>query len=361
VLWPSTGNYCRGGAYNARLLACPSIAVLPEGMSRERFGWLEKMGSEIHATPGSESNVKEVYDKSFALQRERPEEIVVLNQFEEFGNAVWHYVCTGRAMEESFLEHKTDRTRLAGLFLTQGSAGTLAAGDYLRGRYPGIKICAGEALPCPTLLYNGYGEHRIEGIGDKHVPWIHNLRQMDLVAGIDDEACMRLMRLFNETRGRQFLMEQKVPEACVKRLGLLGISGIANLIGAIKAAKYFEWDEHDMVFTVSTDSMEMYGSRLQGLRRAQGAYSKMKAGRDYDACLMALTTDHMLELSYWDKKRMHNLKYFTWVEQLGKDVVELDRQWDDETYWIEKLSSHIELDRQISEFNAKTGLLDRYG
>lgn len=360
ALWPSTGNYCRGGAYNAYLLACPSVAVLPEGMSRERFTWLKKMGSEIHATPGSESNVKEVYEKSFALKRERPGEIVILNQFEEFGNAVWHYTCTGRAMQEVFLREKREGQRLAGMFLTQGSAGTLAAGDYLREFFPHIKVCAGEAWPCPTLLHSGYGEHRIEGIGDKHVPWIHNLRNMDLVAGIDDEPCMRLIRLFNETKGKEFLRSRGVSEECVQGLGLLGISGIANLIGAIKTAKYFEWSGRDMVLTVATDSMELYRSRLQELRRERGPYTEMQAGRDYDACLMALTTDHVQELGYWDKKRMHNLKYFTWVEQLGKDVEELDRQWYDEGYWMDKYLSHKQWDERITAFNRKTGLLDRY-
>jgi cysteine synthase len=360
ALWPSTGNYCRGGAFNAHLLACPSVAVLPEGMSRERFAWLEKMGSEIHATPGSESNVKEVYDRSFALKRERPDEIVILNQFEEFGNAVWHYTCTGRAMQEVFLREKGDGLRLAGLFLTQGSAGTLAAGDYLRESFPHIKIGAGEAWPCPTLLHNGYGEHRIEGIGDKHVPWIHNLRNMDLVAGIDDEPCMRLIRLFNEAKGKEFLISQGVPEECVRSLALLGISGIANLIGAIKAAKYFEWSGQDLVLTVATDSMELYHSRLEELRRERGAYTEMQAGRDYDACLMAMTTDHVMELGYWDRKRMHNLKYYTWVEQLGKEVEELDRQWYDEGYWRDKYLSHRQWDEQITAFNLQTGLLDRY-
>jgi cysteine synthase len=360
ALWPSTGNYCRGGAFNANLLACPSVAVLPEGMSRERFTWLKKMGSEIHATPGSESNVKEVYDKSFALKREQPDEIVILNQFEEFGNAVWHYTCTGQAMQEVFHRERRESHNLAGLFLTQGSAGTLAAGDFLRESFPRIKVCAGEAWPCPTLLYNGYGEHRIEGIGDKHVPWIHNLKNMDLVAGIDDEPCMRLVRLFNEIKGKEFLISQGISVECVQDLGLLGISGIANLIGAIKTAKYYEWSGRDMILTVATDSMELYGSRLQELRRERGAYTEMQAGRDYDGCLMALTTDHVLELGYWDKKRMHNLKYFTWVEQLGKDVEELNRQWNDEDYWADKYLSHEQWDERITAFNHKTGLLDRY-
>jgi len=202
ALWPSTGNYCRGGAYDAYLLACTSIAVLPEGMSRERFEWLEEVGSEIYATPGSESNVKEIYDKTKELAAAHPDEIVVLNQFAEFGNAIWHYVCTGRAMEEVFKSEREADSRFAGVCLTQGSAGTLGCADYLREIFPRIKVVAAEALQCPTLLQGGYGSHRIEGIGDKHVPWIHNIKNTDVAVGIDDEACMRLLRLFNEPDGR---------------------------------------------------------------------------------------------------------------------------------------------------------------
>jgi cysteine synthase len=356
ALWPSTGNYCRGGAFDSALLACPAIAVLPEQMSSERFEWLKEIGAEVFTTPGSESNVKEVYDKTDQLKRERPEEIVVLNQFEEFGNAVWHYACTGPALEEVYHEERTGPQRFAGLFLTQGSAGTLGSADYLREKFPRLKICAGEAWQCPTLLYNGYGEHRIEGIGDKHVPWIHNLRNMDLVAAIDDEKCLRLMRLFNEIKGQELLHSLGVPEETVNRLETLGLSGIANLIGTIKAAKYFEMGSEDILFTVATDSMELYRSRLHEQRKLKGAYSEYQAGCDYDSCIQAITTDHMLEPGYWGKKRMHNLKYFTWVEQRGKDVAELDRQWHDPSYWTEKYLAYLEWDKKIEEFNNRTGL-----
>lgn len=360
ALWPSTGNYCRGGAYDSYLLACPSIAVLPEGMSKERFEWLEKIGAEVYATPGSESNVKEVYDKTFELKRERPDEIVVLNQFDEIGNAIWHYVCTGQAIEEVYETEKVGEQKLTALFLTQGSAGTLGAADYLREKFPFIKVCAGEALQCPTLLYNGYGSHRVEGIGDKHVPWIHNIRNMDMVAGIDDEACMRLVRLFNEVEGKEYLKSKEILPDVVDNLELLGISSIANLVGAIKMAKYYEMDDNDLIFTVATDSMELYQSRLEELREERGTYTDYQAAADLDSCLMGISIDHMLELSYWDKKRIHNLKYFTWVEQLGKNVEELDRQWSDEDYWTEKYQSHKDWDVLIREFNTKTGLLDSY-
>jgi len=356
ALWPSTGNYCRGGAFNSSLLACQSIAVLPEGMSKERFSWLDKIGAEVHTTPGTESNVKEVYEKSFQLKKDHPETIVIFNQFYEFGNAVWHYVCTGQAIEEVFTQLRTDNQRLTALFLTQGSAGTLAAGDYLREKYPQIKICAGEALQCPTLLYNGYGEHRIEGIGDKHVPWIHNIKNMDMVAGIDDGICLRLLRLFSEPSGREFLQSQGIEDEFTNKLDLLGISGIANLMGCIKMAKYYEMEKNDVIFTVATDSMDFYQSRLEEQREQSGSYSELQAGMDYEAGLMSITIDHMIELSYWDKKRIHNLKYFTWVEQLGKNVAELDRQWNDKKYWKEKYKDYERWDMLIREFNAKTGL-----
>jgi len=360
ALWPSTGNYCRGGAFNSFLLGCPCIAVLPEGMSKERFEWLEKIGAEIHATPGSESNVKEVYDKSHELKRQRPDEVVILNQFEEFGNAVWHYVCTGQAIEEVYKKKRKGMERLAALFLTQGSTGTLGSADYLREKFPFIKVCAGEALQCPTLLYAGHGSHRIEGIGDKHIPWIHNLKNMDMVAAIDDEYCLRLLRLFNEPAGQNYLKKKGIPPEIVDKLDLLGISSIANLIGSIKMAKYFEMNEEDMIFTIATDSMELYQSRIHELRKERGKYTEYHAAADFDTCLMNLTTEHMLELSYWDKRRIHNLKYFTWVEQQGKDVEELNRQWYDDDYWREKYHSYKKWDELIREFNQKTGLLEKY-
>ena len=356
ALWPSTGNYCRGGAYDATLLACPSIAVLPEGMSQERFDWLKEVGSEIHATPGSESNVKEVYDKTKELKAQRPDEIIVLNQFEEFGNSIWHYVCTGPAMEEVYLKEKSSKGKLSGLCLTQGSAGSLGSGEYLKEKFPAIKIAAAEALQCPTLLYNGYGEHRIEGIGDKHVPWIHNLKNMDMVIGIDDEACMSLLRLFNEPRGREYLKKQEISPEIVDRLDLLGISGIANLLGCIKMAKYYEMNNNDIIVSLTTDSMKLYGSRVQEARKKYGEYTEMQAAIDFQKCLLGQTMDWMQELTYWDKRRMHNLKYFTWVEQQGKSVDELNDQWYDDSYWTHRLQSYKKWDELIREFNEKTGL-----
>jgi cysteine synthase len=357
ALWPSTGNYCRGGAYDAALLACHSIAVLPEGMSKERFDWLEGMGAEIHATPGSESNVKEVFDKAEQLKRERPEEVVMLNQFSDFGNSVWHYKCTGQAIEEVMQGEISAGYNFKALFLTQGSAGTMACGDYIREKFPRTLICAGEALQCPTLLYNGYGVHRIEGIGDKHVPWIFNVRNLDAAAGVDDEDCLRTMSLFNEKEGQSTLRALGVPDDAVCRLPDLGISGIANLLGSIKTAKYYEMGDKDVLVTIATDSMELYRSRLEEQRKLHGPYTQLQARIDLECSVRGQASDHFAELGYWDKKRIHNLKYFTWVEQRGMDETELTRQWEDESYWSEKLNLFKKWDRLIKDFNQKTGLL----
>ncbi|MFV2073751.1 MAG: pyridoxal-5-phosphate-dependent protein subunit beta, partial [Thermoanaerobaculales bacterium] len=202
--------------------------------------------------------------------------------------------------------------------------------------------------------------HRIEGIGDKHVPWIHNVKNMDVVAGIDDEACMCLLRLFNEPAGREYLEGRGIDPALVARLDLLGISSIANLLSAIKTARYFEMGAKDMLFTVATDSLEMYGSRFAEERERQGPYREAVAAAHHERYLLGEGIDHVLELSYWDRKRMHDLKYFTWVEQLGKTVEELDAQWYDEDYWSRQFRSHEEWDQRIAEFNERTGLLQRY-
>ncbi|MBN1338401.1 MAG: pyridoxal-phosphate dependent enzyme [Bacteroidales bacterium] len=358
ALWPSTGNYCRGGAYDSYLLGCESIAVLPEEMSQERFEWLRDIGAEIFATPGCESNVKEIYDKAKELKKERGDEIVVLNQFEEIGNSLWHYAVTGPAMEEVFNQAAGADKTFAGIFLTQGSAGTLGSADYIREIHPLVKVCAGEAQQCPTLLFNGFGGHRIEGIGDKHVPWIHNLRNMDMAAGIDDEAAIGIMRLFNETAGRDYLIhEAGVNPELVNKLDLMGISSIANMMGAIKMAKYYEMDESDVIFSVATDSMEMYRSRVTEEITKNGPLNAADAQALFRSCLPGLKTDYMIEMNYYDKKRMHNLKYFTWVEQQGKTVEELNAQWYDRDYWKRQYAKVDEWDEKIMEFNERTGLL----
>ncbi|GAK61492.1 pyridoxal-phosphate dependent enzyme [Candidatus Vecturithrix granuli] len=356
AVWPSTGNYCRGGAFDSYLMDCTSIAILPEEMSKERFDWLREIGAEVIATPGCESNVKEIYDKCWELRRTR-EDVVIFNQFDEFGNAVWHYNVTGSAIEEVYNAVKTPKSQLAAFISATGSAGTIAAGDYLRTIAPQVKVVASEALQCPTLLMNGFGGHRIEGIGDKHVPWIHNVKNTNVVVAIDDEDCMRLLRLFNDPKGHEYLQKSGVSSELVKQLPLLGISSISNILSSIKTAKYYEMTSEDVIFTIATDSAVMYQSRLEELRQERGEYTELQAAKDLDRCLYGATTDYLKELTYQDQRIIHNLKYYTWIEQQQKELEDLNQLWYDRDLWPNIFSQAARWDELIDQFNDMTGLL----
>jgi len=353
--WPSTGNFCRGGAFNSALLGCQSIAILPEGMSRERFQWLSKIAGEVITTPGSESNVKEIFDKCHELSRTRGDDIMIFNQFEEPGNYLWHYEVTGAALLRVAERSLGNRAQVRAFVSSTGSAGTIAAGDRLKAALPGVRVAAAEALQCPTLLRNGFGAHRIEGIGDKHVPWIHNVRNTDAVIAVDDEDCMRLLRLFNEKEGRALLAGRGVPQDVIQRLPLVGISGVGNLLASIKLARWFELSEHDVVFTILTDSMELYGSRLAELSKSEGPFDRDAAVAAWAGSLAGQRADNLLELSHPEKKRVHNLKYYTWIEQQGKDIRELEAQWDQEEYWKGIQGQAARIDELIEEFNREAG------
>ncbi len=354
AVWPSTGNYCRGGAYDSHLLGCESIAILPEGMSRERFEWLAKVAGEVIKTPGSESNVKEIFDKCWEL-RGSGQDLVIFNQFEEMGNYLWHYAVTGRAMEDALGQVMGAGDRFRGLALTTGSAGTIAAGDYLKQRFPTSKIVASEALQCPTLLNNGFGAHRIEGIGDKHVPWVHNVKNTDFVTAIDDNDPMALIRLYNEPAGQDYLRSIGISAALIDQLPLLGISGVANVLSAVKLAKYYEMDANDVVLTVGTDSMEMYASRIDELRETHGELTTVDAAVAHHGSMLKQGIDNIAELSYQDRRRIHNLKYYTWVEQQGRTLDELEAQWYDETYWTGVQGQIDAVDAAIVAFNSMVG------
>jgi len=360
AVWPSTGNYCRGGAYDCALLGCPSVAILPEEMSRERFEWLREIGTdEIIATPGSESNVKEIYDKCHELRAARGDDIVIFNQFDEFGNATWHYQVTGANIEDIYENSiRSGDSRLAAYVSATGSAGTIAAGDYLRTEFPDIRVVAAEALQCPTLYQFGFGAHRIEGIGDKHVPWIHNVRNTDAVCAVDDEQVMQLLRLFNEEAGIAFLVKRGVPDDVAGALDLLGISSICNLVSAIHTARLYGFGSDDVIFTPLTDSMQLYASRKEEMAAAHGPYAEEVAGRHFEEYLAGTRPDHMRELSDFDRRCLHNFKYFTWVEQQGRTAEELRELWDDD-FWkgVFDQARVDEWDRMIEAFNTDTGVL----
>jgi cysteine synthase len=359
VVWPSTGNYCRGGVAISRILGCRGVAVLPAGMSRERFEWLERWVTDpgdIVRTPGTESNVKEIYDACGVLAGD-PEN-VILNQFSEFANYLIHYACTGRAFDRVFSQmRRTDpEYRLAAFVSATGSAGTIAAGDYLK-TWHGTRIAAVEALECPTLLMNGYGEHNIQGIGDKHVPLIHNVMNTDVVAGVSDAASDALNLLFGSAAGRAYLTGRRsIDPEVIRQFDDIGISGLANIVAAVKVARHFDYGPHDVVMTVATDSAAMYGSERQAYltRRYPNGFDDVHAGEVFGRHLEGITDDHTLELGYTDRKRVFNLGYYTWVEQQGVSVEDFDRRRD-QAFWRGLVNSIPQWDRLIEEFNAEVG------
>jgi cysteine synthase len=324
-------------------------------MSQERFDWLRNKGAEVIATPGCESNVKEIYDKCHELQ-EQSEEYLIFNQFDQFGNAIWHYEITGPTLETLYHELRTKNQSLSGFISATGSAGTIAAGDYLKEKFPHCKVLASEALQCPTLLMNGFGGHRIEGIGDKHVPWIHNVKNLDAVCAINDEDPLRVLRLFNDPEGQRWLKTLELDEDLIDRLPWLGLSSISNLLSAIKMAKYYELTGNDILFTIFTDSAELYQSRLKEMSEGWGSYSDRQAELDWYSVMKRQAIDYFKELIYYEKKAIHHLKYFTWIEQQGKDVEELNAQWYDENYWTNRFHIVPRWNQLIEDFNRAVGL-----
>lgn len=354
AIWPSTGNYCRGGVAISRILGCRGVAVLPEQMSQERFNWLEnwtlKPEEDIIRTTGSESNVKEIYDACDELAKDPSS--VVLNQFNEFANYLCHRNVTGPSIGRLFESIADDGQRLAAFIAGTGSAGTIAAGDHLKATY-GTKIVATEPLECPTMLNNGYGEHNIQGIGDKHIPLIHNVMNMDYVVGISDSGPELLNVLFNTEEGHQYLQQRVgLSEELLGQLKHIGISGLANIQSAIKLAKHSDMDENDVIICVATDGAAMYGSELEQSkdRFFNGKFSSTEAAEIFGRCLSGCEPAHVLELSHQERQRIFNLGYYTWVEQRGVSVEDFNAR-KNQQFWDEIADQGEQWDDLIQQFN----------
>jgi cysteine synthase len=359
AVWPSTGNYCRGGIAISRVLGCRGIAVMPAGMSEERFEWLRGWVSrteDIIRTPGSESNVKEIYDKCAELERDPTN--IILNQFAEFGNYIAHYRCTGPALARIFEALRAQRPtlRLSAFVAASGSAGTLATGDYLKEQH-GTRIVAVEASECPTLLRNGFGEHNIQGIGDKHVPYIHNVMNTDIVVGVSDCSTGSLDLFFNSETGRKYLAERRHlgPET-IAGLKDLGLSGIANVVAAIKTAKRLEFGDDDVVITVATDSAALYASERRKFSASNysNGFDAVNAGEVFGQHLLGAVDNDVLELTHAERSRIFNLGYFTWVEQQGVSLEDFERRRS-QRFWQELRAAAPAWDELIAEFNARAG------
>jgi len=356
AVWPSTGNYARGGIAISKIMGCRGVAVLPEGMSAERFEWLDRWTSDpsdVIRTPGSESNVKEIYDACAALAED--EANVILNQFCEYGNHLGHVTATAAAVERVFERYAEGHAsaRLAGFVAASGSAGTLGAGDPLKERH-GSATAVVEALECPTLLYNGYGEHNIQGIGDKHVPLIHNVTNTDVVVAVSDQATDELGVLFGSTEGRKLLDRRGVGDDVIAHLDDLGLSSICNLLASAKMAAALDCGPDDVIVTVATDGAALYRSeRAKAVETAFGGeFGSSEAAAVADRWLNGVDTDHVLQLSDRDRDRVFNLGYFTWVEQQGVDLAHFDARRD-QSFWLALRDLVPVWDELIAEFNAR--------
>ena len=354
AVWPSTGNYCRGGVAISKILGLKSVAILPEGMSKERFNWLEKWvedKKDIIKTKGTESNVKEIYDACNELEKDKNNDII--NQFNEYYNYAIHRSVTGSSFEKSFLKVKGDSNLTARLYVSaSGSSGTLAAGDYLKENL-NAKIAVVEAVECPTLLYNGYGEHNIQGIGDKHAPLIHNVMNSDYVVGVSDEATNNLNLLFNTSEGKEYLKKRKGFDVeFVDRLPEFGFSSIANIIASIKLAKKMKLTKDDAIITVATDGADLYETELAKTKKHfSKRYDQITCAEIFAKNFEAITVDHTLELSQIDKERIFNLGYYTWVEQQGISLEEFENRRN-QSFWDKHYKDMISLDEKIKEFNS---------
>lgn len=354
ALWPSTGNYCRGGVAISRILGCRGVAILPEEMSAERFEWLGKWVSspdDIVKTKGSESNVKEIYDACARLERDPAN--FILNQFREIPNHLVHREVTGAAIDRvySHLLKAHPSLSLRAFVSATGSAGTIGAGDYLKQKRGSLTVAV-EALECPTLLLNGYGAHNIQGIGDKHVPYIHNAMGTDVVVAVSDRSTDALFAVANDPDAAAALDARKLPEAVRAALPHFGFSSYCNILAAIKTAKALGFGPNDALFTVATDGAALYPSELPRIRRRlfDGALDRTKAEAALSRHLDGASIDHVRELTHEDRLRIFHLGYFTWVEQQGVPLAEFDAR-KSQSWWSE-LPRHIpEWDAAISSIN----------
>jgi len=356
LVWPSTGNYGIGGAWVGPRMGYDSLVLLPELMSQERFEKISSYGARYIKTPGCESNVKEIYDKCKELVRDNPN-YRILNQFAEFGNYRFHYFVTGNSIVEVVNElekQKIGNGRCSAFVSAMGSAGTIAAGDLLKQKYPECRIVGLEPIQCPTLFHNGYGGHDIQGIGDKHATWIHNVKNMDAIMCIDDIECKKGLQMLVEEPGMKLLMdEMKIPREKVEQMyQIFGISGVCNLLGAIKTAKFYEMKNSDIIFTICTDSIDRYHSVMEQMTRVYGKMDRTEAKVRLEGIFHGAKTDWIKEGTVDARNCWFNLKYYTWVEQQGKTIEELNAQKNPE-FWLKQQEMVKETDLLIMEKRAK--------
>jgi len=339
IIGPSTGNFGIGVAYIAKLMGYPAVVIMPEEMSAERYQRIREYGGQLDLTPGSESDVILVLERTEHYKKNPRNKI--LGQFELLPNYRFHrYVTGGSALE---VAARYGNGRIAAFVAAPGSAGTLAAGDEIKARFPDAAICAPEPRECSTLYNNGRGTHRIEGIGDKMVTLIHNVLTTDYVALIHDEDCLRGLKVVQE--GLRLLGESARPPAgTVTTLeGQFGISTVCNVIGAIKMAKHLGLGRDDNVITIATDGFDRYPSVMVELERREGRLSDHKLLAWYERIFAGADREDILDARpAAEKERLFRQKEEVWTKfNYSRDY--LDRM-KSPLFWEEEYAQILKID-----------------
>ncbi|HEY3836206.1 MAG TPA: pyridoxal-phosphate dependent enzyme [Bryobacteraceae bacterium] len=347
VIGPSTGNFGIGTAYVAKLKDYRAVVIMPEQMSAERYQRIRQYGGELDLTPGSESDVILVLERTEHYKKDARNK--VLAQFELLPNYRFHRFVTGRSALEVAQAHGNGR--VAAFVSAPGSAGTLAAGDEIKSRFPEAVVCALEPKECSTLFNNGRGTHRIEGIGDKMVTLIHNVLTTDYVMLIHDDDCVMGLELL-ECRQREVEKIAGVADGGLRRLsGMLGISGICNILGAIRLARQLGLGPDDNVVTIATDGFDRYPSVLANLTERVGQLTTEKAGGRFEQIFRGGSANEVLDVRSRDQKeRLFGYKEEVWkgfgYSQAYLKAMKAQSFWDDEYEKIRAVDSALMRDRQ---------------
>jgi len=199
----------------------------------------------------------------------------------------------------------------------------------------------------------------IQGIGDKHVPLIHNVGNTDLVVGVHSEITDSMAILIDTKVGQAYLRERRgVANDLIEKLPVLGYSSIANIMGAIKAARYYGYGPDDVIVTVATDSSKLYESEFDHItdKMFGGRFDSVNAGETFGRAILGASTADVMELGEVEKRRVFNLGYYTWVEQQNITVGEF-RDRRDQEFWQTVRNQLPRWDALISDFNSRSAAL----
>jgi cysteine synthase len=342
IIGPSTGNFGIGTAYVARLKGYQAIVVMPDTMSQERYDRIKRYGGELDLTPGTESDVILTLERTHEVYMRNPQ-YKVLAQFELLPNYRFHRYVTGDAVLDAAAGYGNGQ--VAAFVSAPGSAGTLAAGDAVKERYPDAIVAAMEPRECPTLYNQGVGQHRIEGIGDKMVTLIHNVLTTDLVVLVHDDDTVRGVKVLQD--GMEALCGIGVPrDDCERFIGAFGMSGVGNVIAAIKTAKYLGLGKQDNVVTVATDSFDRYPSVMAELERRVGAIDGGTMGTWGESIFRGATTDEVLDVRPQTQKgRLYEQKREVW-SRFGYSEAYL-RSMQSQEFWDKEYERIPEIDEAI--------------